>query len=105
MRVLRYPLRLDDYQNVEVAAPGTVLSVQWRSVKPRFTALPMDQQGIDMWCAAADADVGAVPTVVLRVWIVGTNTEAPIDDIPHVGTVVTPGGYVWHVFARRIEAK
>jgi hypothetical protein len=113
MRIVRYPLEIVDYQQVQPLWPGRILSVApgRREYVPgrADTPRPMREQRIDMWAidnsdAPKQANVnGPRLPPVLGVWIVGTGN--PIDpamieaDALFHGTCVMENNLVWHVFS------
>ncbi|WP_431231508.1 DUF7352 domain-containing protein [Mycolicibacterium psychrotolerans] len=112
MRIVRYPLEIVDFQQVQPLWPGRVLSVGI-GVEQRRREVPADglhgahhvyDPTIDMWCIDNDANRGDRLAPVLGVWIVGTGN--PIDpamlaaDALFHGTVdmrANDAG-AWHVF-------
>lgn len=105
MRIVRYRLEIQDYQQVQPLWPGRVLSVG-RHTHADGRELPMSEWGLDMWCVDNDAHRGDRLPPVLGVWIVGTGN--PIDenmflehDALFHGTVDMrdAGAGAWHVFS------
>jgi hypothetical protein len=91
-RILRWSIGLTDLQYLTVPAPGRILSVA------RSRTVP--DHGIDLWTVGEDS----AEKVTRTIYVVGTGNLMP-DPGPmgmdFVGTVVTPSGLVWHVFADR----
>lgn len=106
MRIVRYPLEIVDYQQLQPLWPGRVLSVapgRPELVPGRLdTPRPALPQKIDMWCIDNEDKRRGLPAPVLGVWIVGTGN--PIDpdmfnaDALFHGTCVMGDGLVWHVW-------
>lgn len=108
MRIVRYPLEIVDYQQLQPLWPGRILSV---GATP-----PFDEHGreralddplrfrVDLWALDNDANRRDAAPPILGVWIVGTGN--PIDpdmldaDALFHGTVDhrRDGGGAWHVF-------
>lgn len=82
--ILRYPLFLTYRQKLTLPSNFVV-----RHVAPG-RATDVD---IDLWAEVDDAN----HYVPVNVWIVGTGHEISFGGA-HVGTVVMPDDYVWHVF-------
>lgn len=111
MRIVRYPLEIVDYQQVQPLWPGRILSVapgRREYVPGRVdTPRPQREQRIDMWAFDNDDNRGDRPLPVLGVWIVGTGN--PIDpamfeaDAMFHGTCVMENNLVWHVFSAVIK--
>lgn len=106
MRIVRYPLEITDYQQVQPLWPGRVLSVGARRYDGKTCVeLPRSEYAIDMWCFDNDEHRGPRLPPVLGVWIVGTGN--PIDpamfdaDAMFHGTVDMrdAGMGAWHVFS------
>lgn len=105
MRIVRYPLEIVDYQQVQPLWPGRVLSVAPGRMRPPAPGgfYDPDAQKIDLWCIDDDGSRGANPPPLLGVWIVGTGNPMPgglLDNDTGVfhGTCVMVNGLVWHVF-------
>lgn len=99
MRIVRYPLDIVDYQQLQPLWPGRVLSVAPGRDHMDFTA----RQRIDMWCIDDATGRGDELPPVLGVWVIGTGNPMPaglVDDDSHAfhGTCVMDNGLVWHVF-------
>lgn len=90
-RVFRFPLQITDRQAVHMPLGARILSVNRSRVQPNLE--------IDMWALCDDdPNLQSAPT---DVFIHGTGH--PVDEYyssHFIGTVVTPSGLVWHVFAR-----
>lgn len=105
MRIVRYPLEIVDYQQVQPLWPGRILSVGAGTTDDRGRELPIDRYRIDMWAIDNDENRGTRLPPVLGVWIVGTGN--PIDpamfeaDALFHGTVDmrASGAGAWHVFS------
>lgn len=105
MRIVRYPLEIVDYQQLQPLWPGHILSVAPGRLTHPFNPQPaaVTEQGIDMWAFDNDENRGDRLPPVLGVWIVGTGN--PIDpamfeaDAMFHGTCVMANGLVWHVFS------
>jgi hypothetical protein len=91
-RILRWSIGITDLQYLEVPAPGRILSVAQSREVP--------DHGIDLWTVAR---TGA-QDITRTIYVVGTGNPMP-DPGPmgmdFIGTVVTPSGLIWHVFADR----
>lgn len=95
MRVLRWQLGVVDHQVLAVPAPGRVLSVA--------ASRSIANYGLDLWTIADET----TERVTYDVYVVGTGNPMPaaltgvrlVLESNFVGTVVTPGGLVWHVWA------
>jgi len=82
MRVLKWPLRVDD--SVQLIGPGHVINVDCQST--------MD--AVMVWTLEPDE----TPSPTRKVQVIGTGQRLP-DESKHLGSAVTPGGWlVWHVF-------
>jgi hypothetical protein len=89
-RILRWSIGITDLQYLEVPAPGRIMSVA------RSRDVP--DHGIDLWTVGEDA----AEKVTRTIYVIGTGNLMPeVAPIYFVGTVVTPSGLVWHVFADR----
>lgn len=105
MRIVRYPLEIVDYQQVQPLWPGRILSVGAGTTDDRGRELPIDRYRIDMWAMDNDEHRGTRLPPVLGVWVVGTGN--PIDpamfeaDALFHGTVDmrAAGAGAWHVFS------
>jgi hypothetical protein len=107
MRIVRYPLEIVDYQQVQPLWPGRVLSVAPGRLIDPATGMEIEyahrDQKIDMWCIDDSGNPAAGPTPILGVWIVGTGHPMPpglLDNDTNCfhGTCVMANGLVWHVF-------
>lgn len=128
MRIVRYPLEIVDYQQLQPLWPGRVLSVapgRPESITHRGKpadmvpagAFPMldpvtgetvyvspAEQKIDMWCIDDNTNRAGRPPPLLGVWIVGTGYPMPdglLDNDTGIfhGTCVMANCLVWHVFS------
>lgn len=95
-RILRFPLKITDYQSVFIPGPSRVLSAAVSRTDPNGE--------IDMWALATN---GAVVNQV-GLYIVGTGNPIPpqlshYGDSQFIGTVVTPSGLVWHVLTGLVQ--
>jgi hypothetical protein len=99
-RILRFPLELQEYQELTIGWPAEVLSV----------ALGKDGN-IDLWAIVVDEDDSRRRPMTVPIYIVGTghpiprevNMEPPQvlgDRHGYLGTVVMDR-YVWHIFTGR----
>jgi hypothetical protein len=99
-RIFRYPLRLVDYQEIEVGWPAHLLSVALSR---------SDLNGFDLWAQVADRTDREnlqrempipgrpVPaTVTVPIFVVGTGHPMPTKGV-FLGTVIM-GDYVWHIW-------
>jgi len=85
--VWKYVLSLAVEQHVQMPRDAEILSVQ------------LQHGRITMWvrCLPDEKD-----TVFRQILMSGTGQlDAPDFDYEHIGTVQTPDGYVWHLFAGR----
>ncbi|WAB10180.1 hypothetical protein SEA_GRAVAILLIA_71 [Mycobacterium phage Gravaillia] len=98
MRIVRYPLDVVDYQQVQPLWPGRILSV----APGRVEDAEAYKQHIDMWAVDDDPNRGDRLPPILGVWIVGTGNPIPAalieNDAMFHGTCVMKSGLVWHVF-------
>lgn len=115
-RIFRYPLKIDDYQEVWLPTSHKILSVapsrDTYSHPLGVTGSRASVQGIDMWARVApshfDDKVG--------VWLVGTGNPMPtregvraterfefLDDDDFIGTCVMNNGLVWHVYTQVVK--
>lgn len=92
MRIHRYELDITDRQTVTLPLGYELLSVAVSRTDPNGL--------IDMWAQVPEMAT-PIPAVI---HIIGTGNPMP-DDLTNdrtrrkfLGTVVTPGGLVWHVF-------
>jgi hypothetical protein len=98
-RILRYPIDLEEYQELEVGWPARILTV----------ALGKDG-GIDLWAVTSDEEDTPRDPVVVPIYIVGTGHPMPreiaIGEIQVVGGLreqgylgtVVQDRYVWHIW-------
>lgn len=105
MRIVRYPLEIVEYQQLQPLWPGRVLSVGWgadiKTVSFRNTLV---EPTIDMWCMDNDAARGDRQPPVLGVWIVRTGNPIPqamfdADALFHGTVDMRPHLGAWHVFS------
>lgn len=103
MRILRHQIAITDYQEIELLGKGQLLSVAVSRTIP--------EHGIDLW--SLDYQSSPRPYMQPRaVYVIGTGNPMPDELLDHdewsgypklpqrrfIGTVVTPNGFVWHVF-------
>lgn len=102
MRIVRYPLEIVDYQQLQPLWPGRILSVGIG----RDVCADGITPTLDMWAVDNDAHRGERLPPVLGVWVVGTGND--IDERMFVehdalfhGTVDMRyvGHGAWHVFS------
>jgi hypothetical protein len=110
MRIVRYPLEIIDYQQLQPLWPGRVLSVGIG----RDPSLNGVAPTIDMWCVDNDTARGDRLPPVLGVWVVGTGNDidpamferdaifhgtVDMRRIPRIDGHLSVGDFgVWHVF-------
>lgn len=105
MRIVRYELAIQQYQQVQPLWPGRVLSVQPRRYDNGQERM-RGEYGIDLYCFDNDDQRGDRLAPILGVWIIGTGKPIPqpmfdADALFH-GTVNFNDGAnygVWHVFS------
>lgn len=96
-RILRYPIALQEYQELTIGWPAEVLTV----------ALGKDAN-IDLWAVVADDDESRRDPQVVPIYLVGTGHPMPREIDPddfgaskgYLGTVVMDR-YVWHLWTGR----
>lgn len=89
--IWKFTERVDD--SVEVRMPATL--VRWLHVAAEGNA------HITLWAEVEPHERlrGYLPHTWARVWVRGTGHPMTGDEGTHIGTVTTPDGLVWHVFA------
>lgn len=104
MRIVRYELAIQQYQQIQPLWPGRVLSVGARRYDDGKER-PMSEYGIDLYCFDNDPNRGDRLPPILGVWIIGTGNPIPqpmfdADALFH-GTVNLNDANmgVWHVFS------
>lgn len=90
LTIYKYNLELTDVQDIEMPIYAKIVHVGWQ--------IGSFNSGIKIWALVQD-------TLALksrRIHIVGTGNgmpELPVGaNVNHLGTVLTPDGFVWHVF-------
>lgn len=108
MRIVRYPLEIQQYQTVQPLWPGSILGV--------IASPPYDENGcerplddpkryrIDLYCFDNDPNRGDRLPPILGVWIIGTGSPIPqpmfdADALYHGTVDHRPHGGAWHVFS------
>lgn len=108
MRIVRYPLEIQQYQQVQPLWPGSILGV--------VASPPYDENGyerplddprryrIDLYCFDNDTNRGDRLPPILGVWIIGTGNPIPqamfdADALYHGTVDFRPHGGAWHVFS------
>lgn len=92
MRILRHSVGIVDRQVITLPAAGELLSVAASRVTP--------DHALDVW--SVDFELG--DPMPVEVWIFGTGNpirgeaEEAVLAGNFIGTVVCPGGLVWHVW-------
>lgn len=104
MKILRFPLTIDDYQEISVPTAYHVLSCaparSTYEMKNSWGGMPTRTHGIDLWVRVATSD----HNTALGIYIIGTGNEMmrhPTGgnlDLNFIGTCVMPNMLVWHVF-------
>lgn len=84
-KIYKYPLLMTGEQTVTFPKGSRIIHVGV-------------QDGII--CIWARVDPDAEPRKV-SVYIYGTGDEVPDDIVEHAGTVITPNGFVWHVYLKQ----
>lgn len=89
-KIFKYPLKITDYQTVEIKSPAILLSV---------VGVDDDIDEIVMYAMVDDLEYG----IPIDVRIIGTGNviKGDIDSYKFIGTVnLMNGREIWHVFAR-----
>ena len=111
MRILRHPIRIDDYQTIALPNHGELLSVAVSRAAPN--------RRIDLWSLDFEQGEGRAvgiyvvgtgnpmpselgPTLVPG-WFGGADTVIPQLTQRFLGTVVTSSDLVWHVFEGPVQ--
>lgn len=104
MRIVRYELAMQEYQQVQPLWPGHVLSVGKHEYDHRGDELELSRKAIDMWCIDNDERRGDRLPPILGVWIIGTGNPIPpalieADALFHGTVDMRPYRGAWHVFS------
>ena len=111
MMVFRYPLKIEDYQEVSVPTAYQVLScapARDQYAMENLYGPPRLTHGIDLWIKVGPSHLNTD----LWIYIVGTGNPMPEHprtggslDLNFIGTCVMPNDLVWHVFVGPTKAE